>query len=82
MNDLEAAIAKRALELAEEFDRHGAELREMAGDLSDWQSLREFLLNVTGAIRASDRDEVVRHDAFSLVVAVFDPRGKTGLNSD
>lgn len=83
MNDVEAAITKRALELAEKFGQHSGELRGMAGDLSDRQSLREFLLNVTGAIRgASDKDEMVRHNAFSLVVAAFDPRGKTGLSSN
>jgi hypothetical protein len=82
MNDVEAATANRALELAEEFAQHSAELRGMARDLDDWRSLRELLPNVTGAIRTSDKDEMVRHNAFSLVVAAFDPRGETGLSSE
>jgi hypothetical protein len=82
VNDIEAAVAKRALVLATQFAQYGPELRGMAGDFTDWQSLRDFLLEVTGAIRASGEDEMVRHYAFSLVVATFDPRGETEIGSN
>ena len=33
-------------------------------------------MNVTGAIRESSEDWMVRHLAFSLVISAFDPRGQ------
>jgi hypothetical protein len=83
VNEIEVAVAGRALELAREFDQRGEDLRGLAGDFGEWQSLRDFLVNVTRAISgASEEDEMVRHFAFSLVVSAFDPRGESGLTSN
>ena len=35
MNEIEAAVVSRALQLAGEFEKRGEDLRELAGDLSN-----------------------------------------------
>jgi hypothetical protein len=76
MTQTQDAVIRRAMELARAFRTGGEELRDIAGDMDDHETLRRFLLDVMPALRVEpgDPEFMLYLFAYNLVVDAFDPR--------